>query len=155
MSVFLVHYALLDADVRETLLKERIRLAKLLRSRRRQQQLHLFYLVNGSDDFLVCVHSFRNIFGLFVREWETLLRECKADYFCGPIVHSNLGNKSRHDSSLSFLLEPEVVAFLETLRDEKGIFFSLLPFILYFYFNSNFLFSPIFVRGRLCYPFRP
>jgi hypothetical protein len=125
----LVHYALLDADVWETLLKERVRFAKLLRSMRHQQHLHFFYFVTGSNDFLVCVLSFRNIFGLFVREWETLLRECRVDYFCGPIVHGNLGNKSRHDSSLSFLLEPEVMAFLETLRDEK-VFFSFLSLLL-------------------------
>jgi hypothetical protein len=109
-----------DAGIRETILKERVRASKMFRSLRRQRHRLCFFSVTGCDDFLVCVNSFRNLFGLYVREWETLLRECRSDYLCGPIVHGNKGNKSRHDASLTCLLEADVVQFLQALQDEKG-----------------------------------
>jgi hypothetical protein len=134
-------------------LKERVHFAKLLWSMRHQQCLHLFYFVTGLDGFLVCAHSFHNIFGLFVRKWETLLKECRVDYFCGPIVHGNLGNKSCHNSLLSFLLEPKVMAFLETLSDEKVFFFVFIFVAFYNSFSNCFFF--IVGRGRLCYMIHP
>ena len=111
-------------------MKERVRAAKMFKSLCQRRRSLCCFLVTGADDFLVCVHAFQNIFGLFVREWETLLSECRYEFFIGPILHGNAGNKSRHETSMSCFVKADVVPFQELLRDEKG---ELLCFFFFFF----------------------
>ncbi len=122
--VILAHYAVQPTEIRQTFMKERIRCAThhkmVARQCRNSMKGRLHYRISAEVDFPVCVNTFKNVFGLFSKQWKYLLRQSSGEYECGAIQHGNTGNKSRHLSSNTAVVQDDVIAFLEVLRDERG-----------------------------------
>jgi hypothetical protein len=120
----LAHFAVQPTEIRQTFMKERIRCAinhKLVaRKRRNSMKGCIHYRISAEVDFPVCVNTFKNVYGIFSRQWEYLLSQSSGEYECGAIQHGNTGNRSRHLTSNTAKVQDDVIAFLEELRDERG-----------------------------------
>jgi hypothetical protein len=94
----LAHYAVQPTEIHQTFMKERIRCAthhKMVAHRcRNSMKGSLYYRISAEVDFPVCVITFKNVFGIFSRQWEYLLSQSSGEYECGAILHGNTGNKS-------------------------------------------------------------
>jgi hypothetical protein len=122
--VLLAHFAVQPTDIHQTFMKERVRCAtnhKLVaRKLRNTMKGCLHYRISAETDFPVCVNTFKNVFGIFSRQWEYLLKQSSGEYECGAIQHGITGKRSRHLSSNTAEVQDDVIAFLEVLRDERG-----------------------------------
>jgi hypothetical protein len=66
----------------------------------------------------VCLNSFKNLFGIFRRQWEYLRKNCSTtNYTPGPIQHGNIGNENRKRSSAVESVASAVVDFLEEIQE--------------------------------------
>ena len=107
-----VSFFMLPKDVRETLLKERVKSAEdrrrlhdknLNRQRYRATKAdtaHLFFRIDIGTQFTqrpVCMNAFHNVLAIFRRPWERLKSGVSdKSYRAGPIVHGNVGTHHRH-----------------------------------------------------------
>jgi hypothetical protein len=66
-----------------------------------------------------CLHSFRNILGLFRFQWATLKSAAKQT-LPGPIIHGNVGKRNRYDGSNKKSVEEDIVTFLTELGRNRG-----------------------------------
>jgi hypothetical protein len=81
---------------------------------------HLYFRLSISDaDFSICIHAFRNLFGIYRKQWNYLTSSCK-NYSPGPIEHGNKGLKNRQKSSAVNSATDSVVAFLDAVSKEHG-----------------------------------
>ena len=124
---------MLPKDVREALLKERVKTAEDRRrlhdkNLNRQQYratkadtAHLFFRIDIGPQFPqrpVCMNAFRNVLAIFCRPWERLKSTVLGkSYRAGPIVHGNVGTHHRHDSSNQRRCEKSIQKYLKELAD--------------------------------------
>jgi len=129
--LFLVNFARQPKSIRQTVLRERINAAnvkmecrqKVASNKSATQRIpaRLYYQVQlGEADISVCLSSFRNLFGLFQRQWVNLKKSIDNNYKPGPLVHGNIGTHHRSDSSKATKATPSVVAFLEGVSVSHG-----------------------------------
>ena len=97
-------------SIHQTVLRERINATnvkmecwqKVLSNKSATECLpaRLYYQVQvGESDVSVCLSSFRNLFGLFQRQWVNLKKSIDSNYKPGPLVHGNIGTHHRSGSS--------------------------------------------------------
>ena len=78
-----------------------------------------FCLSVSNADLNLCIHAFRNLFGIYRKQWNYLKSSCK-NYSPGPIEHGNKGLKNRQKSSAVNSATDSVVAFLDAVSKEHG-----------------------------------
>jgi hypothetical protein len=67
----------------------------------------------------ICLQAFRNLFCVGKQMWKRL--KSKGIMAApGPVKHGNVGSRHRHLSSISFSVEPDVVAFINGVGVEYG-----------------------------------
>jgi len=133
LTTFSVSFADYPRNIRETILKERIASArdKRLEARKRRRmdvrvratnpKMYFRYKF-GADagrESSLCLHSFRNLFGLGRTMWRRLNTEALR-LAPGPSNHGNVGLRNRHVGSGIADLEPDIVAFLNLLGQDHG-----------------------------------
>jgi len=64
------------------------------------------------------MNGFRNLFGIFQKQWTYLKSHCGNSFVAGPIQHGNIGN--RHAEGDSAAAEPSVVQFLTDVKNEHA-----------------------------------
>jgi len=134
LTNFLVSFADYPRNVRETILKERIVAAKdrgkelkkvrrLLTNQRghgQQNQMFRYKLGdNHEEESAICIQAFRNLFCIGKQMWKRLKKEAETAA-PGPVQHGNVGTQHRHVSSMTFSVEPDVVAFITAVGVEYG-----------------------------------
>lgn len=119
-----VSFALQPKEIRQAVLKERIKAGQDRRDIRwawiqkrnpaDSQFDRLYFRVPlGSEFISLCLNAFKNLFGIFRRQWEYLKRNCSGSYIAGPILHGNVGTQHRRRSSAVVSAAPSVIAFLQ------------------------------------------
>ncbi len=122
-----VNFSLSPLDIRETVLKERIRVAEGLRAERRRNRHHhrevpaWYYSLGWEGGHLFCANSFCNLIGIFRVQWRRLVRHSSGENFVpGPICHGNVGNRHRYDSSRKKAAMASIRQFIQALSDQRG-----------------------------------
>lgn len=110
------------------MLKERLKEAetrqelRLLKQRRGSRDLNnlgdrFFYRLGLSNEVRVCMNGFRNLFGIFKKQWSYLKSHCGDSFVAGPIVHGNTGNRNAVGDGAA---EASVIEFLNDVTKEYG-----------------------------------
>lgn len=116
-------------EIRQTVLKERIRAAEERRQHRRlhrnafaiRNTMHACFTISDNPDIPVCVNGFRNVYGLFRTSWMYLKKHSLGlEFNAGPITHGNHGLRSRYLSSRILASEPFVIEFLNEVVSAAG-----------------------------------
>lgn len=74
---------------------------------------------NHEEESAICIQAFRNLFCIGKQMWKRLKKEAETAA-PGPVQHGNVGTQHRHVSSVSFSVEPDVVAFITAVGVEYG-----------------------------------
>jgi hypothetical protein len=75
----------------------------------------LYYRIPVGDEFIsICLHAFRNLFGIFRMQWKYLTSHC-SNYAAGPIPHGNVGTQHRRRSSAVVSAAPSVIEYLQNV----------------------------------------
>ncbi len=121
-----VSFATQSKEIRQTVLKERIKAAqdqqdlrrRLIRNPATDELGRQYYRVPvGSNIISICINGFKNLFGIFRTQWEYLRKSCADNYVPGPIPHGNLGTRHRKRSSAVVPAAPSFTEFLQKVCD--------------------------------------
>lgn len=125
----LVSFALETKDIRQTVLKERLKAAddrvhcaRLAGRQARKEEMKLPYRISViNTEISICVNTFRNLFAIGKKKWRNLKEDCFERYHApGPMVHGNTGNTNRSASLSRSGVRESVVAFLTDISKEHG-----------------------------------
>ncbi len=67
-----------------------------------------------AEESVICIQAFQNLFCIGKQMWKWLKNEATT-LAPGPVKHGNVGTQHRHVSSVSFSVEPNVVAFITAI----------------------------------------
>ena len=122
-------FALEPREIRQTVIKERIKAADDRAFRRRQTGREarkatdsLYYRISViNTEIAICINSFRNLFAIGKKKWRNLKEECSNRYdTLGAMLHGNRGNANRSQSASRSGVQESVVSFLSDLSKEHG-----------------------------------
>ena len=127
--MFTVSFALQPKEVRQTILKERIKAAEDRKARRRidhdgKKELFMtlpYYRITDTTEIAVCSTAFQNLQGIYRRQWHYLRKYSKPDiYYPGPIKHGNTSSHHRHSACPVHACQPSMKEWLTDLAETRG-----------------------------------